>query len=163
MLRQPTELRGPLSGGPLFLPHNGWSFGCLPNDTNSFPKTSCSPRTRVACGNKLLPAEIQRRSLVRVAARSLQTLARVIRDSHLRPRAVSCRADTGWENRMNYAIRETATAVVAAMSDFITQGRPPTPPTEIEGSIDHVMESQRRHDAAIAQIPATAEALNSLT
>jgi hypothetical protein len=64
---------------------------------------------------------------------------------------------------MNYAIRETAAAVVAAMSDFITRGRPPTPPTEIEGSIDHVMESQRRHDAAIAQIPATAEALNSLT
>ncbi len=64
---------------------------------------------------------------------------------------------------MNYAIRETAAAVVAAMSDFITQGRPPTPPVEIEGSIDHVMESQRRHNAAIAQIPIIAEALNSLT
>jgi hypothetical protein len=64
---------------------------------------------------------------------------------------------------MDYVLRETAKSVVVAVSDFITQGRPSPPPVEIEGSIDHVMESQRRHNAAIAQIPITAEALNSLT
>jgi len=34
---------------------------------------------------------------------------------------------------MNYVIRETAAAVVAAASDFIIGGRAPTPATEIEG------------------------------
>ena len=64
---------------------------------------------------------------------------------------------------MNYVLRETAKSVVVAVSDFITQGGPSTPPTEIEGSIDHVMESQRQHDAAIAEIPVTTEMLNALT
>jgi hypothetical protein len=64
---------------------------------------------------------------------------------------------------MNYVIRETAAAVVAAASDFIIEGRPSTPPAEIEGSIDDVMEGQRQHDAAIAEIPVTAEVLNALT
>jgi hypothetical protein len=64
---------------------------------------------------------------------------------------------------MNYVLRETAKSVVVAMSDFITQGRLATPPTEIEGSFDRVMESQRQHNAAIAQVPVTAEMLNALT
>ena len=42
---------------------------------------------------------------------------------------------------MDYVLRETAKCVVVAMSDFITEGRPSTPPVEIEGSIDEVMES----------------------
>ena len=64
---------------------------------------------------------------------------------------------------MNYVLRETAKCVVVATSDFITQGRPSTPPVEIEGSIDEVMESQRLHDAAMAEIPVTTEILNALT
>jgi hypothetical protein len=64
---------------------------------------------------------------------------------------------------MDYVLRETAKSVVVAVSDFITRGRPSPPPVEIEGSIGDVMESQRRHNAAVAQIPITAEALNSLT
>lgn len=64
---------------------------------------------------------------------------------------------------MNYVLRETAKSVVVAMSDFITQGRTSTPSTEIEGSIDEVMESQRQRNAAIAEIPVTTEMLNALT
>lgn len=64
---------------------------------------------------------------------------------------------------MNYVLRETAKCVVVAMSDFITQGRPSTPPVEIEGAVDEVMESQRLHNAAMAEIPVTTEILNAMT
>lgn len=64
---------------------------------------------------------------------------------------------------MNYVLRETAKSVVVAMSNFIAEGRPATPPVEIEGSFDGVMERQRQHDAAIGQVPVTAEMLNGLT
>lgn len=64
---------------------------------------------------------------------------------------------------MNYVLSETAKSVVVAMSYFIAEGRPSTPPVEIEGSFDRVMESQRQHNAAIAQVPVTAEMLNALT
>ena len=64
---------------------------------------------------------------------------------------------------MNYVLRETAKCVVVATSDFIIQGCPATPPVEIEGSFDHVMESQRLHNAAMAEIPVTTEILNALT
>jgi hypothetical protein len=64
---------------------------------------------------------------------------------------------------MSYVLRETAKSVVVAVSDFITQSGPSTPAIEIEGSIDDVMESQRQHDAAIAEIPVTTEMLNALT
>ena len=64
---------------------------------------------------------------------------------------------------MNYVIRETAAAVVAATSDFIIGGRAPTPPTQIEGSYAYVLDSQRQHNAAIAEIPVTAKVLNALT
>lgn len=64
---------------------------------------------------------------------------------------------------MNYVLRETAKCVVVAMSDFIAEGRPATPPVEIEGSFDRVMESERQHNAAIAQVPVTAEVLDALT
>lgn len=64
---------------------------------------------------------------------------------------------------MNYVIRETAAAVVAAASDFIMEGRAPTPATQIEGPYASALESQREHDAAIAEIPVTTEMLNALT
>ena len=64
---------------------------------------------------------------------------------------------------MNYVIRETAAAVVAAASDFIIGGRAPTPPTQIEGSYASALESQREHDRAIGSAPITVELLNSWT
>jgi hypothetical protein len=68
-----------------------------------------------------------------------------------------------WENEMNYVVRETAAAVVAAASDFIIGGRAPTPPTQIEGSYTSALDSQREHDRAISSTPITVELLNSWT
>ena len=64
---------------------------------------------------------------------------------------------------MNYVIRETAAAVVAAASDFIIGGRAPTPATQIEGPYASALESQREHDRAIGSTPITVELLNSWT
>jgi hypothetical protein len=64
---------------------------------------------------------------------------------------------------MNYVIREMATAVVAAASDFIKEGRAPTPSTQIEGPYASALESQRRHDRAIGSTPISVELLNSWT
>jgi ABC-type transport system involved in cytochrome bd biosynthesis fused ATPase/permease subunit len=64
---------------------------------------------------------------------------------------------------MNYVIRETAAAVVAAASDFIIGGRAPTPATQIEGTYASALESQREHDRAIGSTPITVELLNSWT
>ena len=64
---------------------------------------------------------------------------------------------------MNYVIRETAAAVVAAASDFIIKGRAPTPPTQIEGLYASALDSQREHDRAIGSTPITVELLNSWT
>ena len=76
---------------------------------------------------------------------------------------MSYRADTGWENDMNYVIRETAAAVVAAASDFIIGGRAPMPAIQIEGTYASALESQREHDRAIGSTPITVELLNSWT
>jgi hypothetical protein len=62
---------------------------------------------------------------------------------------------------MNYVIRETAAAVVAAASDFIIGGRAPTPAIQIEGPYASALESQREHDRAIGSTPITVELLNS--
>ena len=62
---------------------------------------------------------------------------------------------------MNYVIRETAAAVVAAASDFIIGGRMPTPAIQIEGPYAAALESQREHDRAIGSTPITVELLNS--
>jgi len=64
---------------------------------------------------------------------------------------------------MNYVIRETAAAVVAAASDFIVGGRAPTPATQIEGSYASALDSQREHDRAIGSKPITLDLLNSWT
>jgi hypothetical protein len=64
---------------------------------------------------------------------------------------------------MNYVIRETAAAVVAAASDFIIGGRAPTPATQIEGPYASALESQREHDRAIGSTPIAVELLNSWT
>jgi ABC-type transport system involved in cytochrome bd biosynthesis fused ATPase/permease subunit len=64
---------------------------------------------------------------------------------------------------MNYVIRETAAAVVAAASDFIMEGRAPMPATEIEGPYVAALESQRQHDRAIGSKPITVGLLNSWT
>ena len=63
---------------------------------------------------------------------------------------------------MNYVIRETAAAVVAAASDFIIGGRAPTPATQIEGPYVAALASQRQRDLAIGSVPITVELLNSL-
>jgi hypothetical protein len=62
---------------------------------------------------------------------------------------------------MNYVIRETAAAVVAAASDCIIGGRAPTPAIQIEGPYASALESQREHDRAIGSTPITVELLNS--
>ena len=62
---------------------------------------------------------------------------------------------------MNYVIRETAAAVVAAASDFIIGGRASTPAIQIEGPYASALESQREHDRAIGSTPITVELLNS--
>jgi ABC-type transport system involved in cytochrome bd biosynthesis fused ATPase/permease subunit len=62
---------------------------------------------------------------------------------------------------MDYVIRETAAAVVAAASDFIIGGRAPTPATQIEGPYASALESQRERDRAIGSTPITVELLNS--
>jgi hypothetical protein len=64
---------------------------------------------------------------------------------------------------MNYVIRQTAAAVVAAASDFIKEGRAPTPSTQIEGPYASALESQRRYDRAIGSTPISVELLNSWT
>jgi len=64
---------------------------------------------------------------------------------------------------MNYVIRQTAAAVVAAASDFIIGGRAPTPAIQIEGPYTSALESQREHDRAIGSLPVTVELLNSWT
>lgn len=64
---------------------------------------------------------------------------------------------------MNYVIRETAAAVVAAASDFIIGGRAPTPATQIEGPYASALESQREHDRAVGSTPITVDLLNSWT
>ena len=62
---------------------------------------------------------------------------------------------------MNYVFRETAAAVVAAASDFIMEGRAPTPAVQVEGPYTSACESQREHDRAIGSTPITVELLNS--
>ena len=62
---------------------------------------------------------------------------------------------------MNYVIRETAAAVVAAASDFIIGGRAPTPAIQIEGLYASALESQREHDRAVGSTPIMVELLNS--
>ena len=64
---------------------------------------------------------------------------------------------------MNNVIRQTAAAVVAAASEFIIEGRAPTPATRIEGPYAAALESQREHDRAIGSTPVTVELLNSWT
>ena len=64
---------------------------------------------------------------------------------------------------MTYAIRQTAAAIVAAASDFIIEGRAPTPAVQVEGPYTSAMESQREHDRAIGSLPVTVELLNSWT
>jgi len=64
---------------------------------------------------------------------------------------------------VNYVIRQTAAAVVAAASDFIKEGCAPTPSTQIEGPYASALKSQRRHDRAIGSTPISVELLNSWT
>jgi hypothetical protein len=64
---------------------------------------------------------------------------------------------------MNYVIRQTAAAVVAAASDFIKEGRAMPPSTQIEGPYASALESQRRYDRAIGSTPITVELINSWT
>jgi hypothetical protein len=64
---------------------------------------------------------------------------------------------------LSYVLRETAKCIVAAAGDFITSGRPPAPPVEVEGLWYEVLDSQAPRDAAISKEHLTTAAANGWT
>jgi hypothetical protein len=62
---------------------------------------------------------------------------------------------------MNYAIQQTAAAVVASASDFIMEGRPAIPGVPIEGPYSGALASQAERDKATGSKPRIVTLLNT--